>query len=311
MIDMTTPEKENELLSYSPEERRKLLKRRDMTGRGGTIGPMILWNMAFFMFPLIYILFISFCQRNAFGQIKYDLTFDNYRTFFTGTYMQVMLKSIKMAFEVTIIVILIAYPYAYFVSKLRRKTQSLLMLLIMIPSWTNSLLRVYALMNIMSTSGLINNMLIRLGIISEPIQMLYTDFAVYLGMIFTTLPFMILPLYSNLQKMDRSVLEAGRDLGCSSFQLFWRVIFPISLPGLAGGIALVFIPAMANFFIADLMGGGKSINIGNVIQNQFSTSNNWPLGSAISVILMIVSAVLVSEANRLAESGGHAAKSKK
>ena len=309
-MDMSNPEKETGVVSYTPEERRKLLKRRDMAGQGGTIGPMIIWNIAFFMFPLIYILFISFCQRNAFGQIKYDLTFDNYKTFFTGTYVQVMWKSIKMAFEVTLLVILISYPYAYFVSKFSKKTQSLLMLLIMIPSWTNSLLRVYALMNIMSTSGLINSALMKLGIISEPIQMLYTDFAVYLGMIFTTLPFMILPLYSNLQKMDKSVLEAGRDLGCSNFQLFWRVIFPISLPGLAGEIALVFIPAMANFFIADLMGGGKSINIGNVIQNQFSTSNNWPLGSAVSVLLMIVSAVLVTVANRFAESGGHAKKAK-
>lgn len=303
-------DQEHDTVSYTPEERKKLIRRRNIISGSGTIGPMMLWNIAFFMFPLLYILVISFCQRNMLGQIKFDLTLDNYEIFFSGTYLQVMLQSLQMAFGVTVIVILISYPYAYFVSKFSKKTQSLLMLLIMIPSWTNSLLRVYALMNLMSTSGLINTMLMNAGIIREPIQMLYTDFAVYLGMIFTTLPFMILPLYSNLQKMDPSVLEAGRDLGCSSFSLFWKVIFPISLPGLAGGIALVFIPAMANFFIADLMGGGKSINIGNVIQNQFSTSNNWPLGSAISVILMIISATLVTAANRFAESGGHAKKAK-
>lgn len=143
---------------------------------------------------------------------------------------------------------------------------------------------------------------------NEPIQMLSTDFAVYFGMVFTTIPFMILPLYSNMQKIDTSVLEAGRDLGATNFQLFWKVIFPVSLPGLSSGIVLVFIPAMANFFITDMLGGGKSINVGNVIQSQFSTSNNWPMGSAVSIVLMVISCIVILGCNKFVDVKAHARK---
>lgn len=138
--------------------------------------------------------------------------------------------------------------------------------------------------------------------------MLSTDFAVYFGMVFTTIPFMILPLYSNMQKIDTSVLEAGRDLGATNFQLFWKVIFPVSLPGLSSGIVLVFIPAMANFFITDMLGGGKSINVGNVIQSQFSTSNNWPMGSAVSIVLMVISCIVILGCNKFVDVKAHARK---
>lgn len=138
--------------------------------------------------------------------------------------------------------------------------------------------------------------------------MLSTDFAVYFCMVFTTIPFMILPLYSNMQKIDTSVLEAGRDLGATNFQLFWKVIFPVSLPGLSSGIVLVFIPAMANFFITDMLGGGKSINVGNVIQSQFSTSNNWPMGSAVSIVLMVISCIVILGCNKFVDVKAHARK---
>ena len=138
--------------------------------------------------------------------------------------------------------------------------------------------------------------------------MLSTDFAVYFGMVFTTIPFMILPLYSNMQKIDTSILEAGRDLGATNFQLFWKVIFPVSLPGLSSGIVLVFIPAMANFFITDMLGGGKSINVGNVIQSQFSTSNNWPMGSAVSIVLMVISCIVILGCNKFVDVKAHARK---
>lgn len=292
--------------TISAEQRRRMLKRRNHIGQGGTIGPMLTWNIALFMFPLFYLIVLSFSQRAGFGKIQYTFSLENFMTIFNGTYRVVLWESLKMAFGVTVLVSAFAFPYAYFVSRKSKKVQSILIMLIMIPSWTNSLLRVFALQNLLSTNGIINSVLMKLHVVNEPIQMLSTDFAVYLGMIFTTLPFMILPLYSNMQKIDGSVLEAGRDLGATSFQLFWKVIFPISLPGLSSGIILVFIPAMANFFITDMLGGGKSINIGNVIQNQFTTSNNWPLGSAISIVLMILSCVVIIGCNKLVDVKAHA-----
>lgn len=292
----------------STQERKKLLKRRDMVGRSGTMGPMCLWNMLLFFFPLFYLIVLSVSKRQGFGKIIYAFNLENFKMALSGTYLIVLRDSLIMAFWVTVLVSLFAYPYAYFVSKKKKKIQSILILFIMIPSWTNSLLRVFALQNLMSTNGILNTILVNFHIVNEPIQILSTDFAVYFGMVFTTIPFMILPLYSNMQKIDNSILEAGRDLGATKFQLFWKVIFPISLPGLASGIVLVFIPAMANFFITDMLGGGKSINVGNVIQNQFATSNNWPLGSAVSLILMVLSCVVILLCNKIVDMKAHAKK---
>lgn len=292
------------------EQRSRLLKRRTRAGQAGTLGPMMAWNLIFFLFPLVYLIVLSFSKSESFGGIAYQFNLDNYVKVFTGTYRVVFANSLKMAVIVTLLVILISFPYAYFVARKDAKVQSILILLIMIPNWTNSLLRVFALQNLMSTNGVLNTILMKLHVISKPIQMLSTDFAVYFGMIFTTIPFMILPLYSNMQKIDNSILEAGKDLGCTSFQLFWKVIFPISLPGLSSGIILTFIPTVANFFITDMLGGGKSINIGNVIQNQFTVSNNWPLGSAISVILLILSSIVILGCNKWIDMKAHARQKK-
>jgi len=295
---------------YTVEARKKLLRRRDTVGKTTTIGPMLIWNALLFFFPLIYLIAMSFAKSEGFGVITYGISLDNYKMALSGTYLTVILSSLKMALIVTLIVSVISYPYAYFVSRKPRKYQGFLIMLIMIPSWTNSLLRVYALQSLMSTNGVLNTILVNLHIVNQPIQMLSTDFAVYFGMVFTTAPFMILPLYSNMQKIDVSILEAGRDLGATSGQLFWKVIFPISLPGLASGIVLVFIPAISNFFITDMLGGGKSINIGNVVQSQFSISNNWPMGSAISVILMLISMVVILLCDKFAIANAHAGKGK-
>lgn len=282
-----------------------------MKEKATTIGPMLVWNALLFVFPLVYLVILSFATSSGFGKMTYGFSLENYKQALSGTYRTVILSSLKMALIVTFIVSAVAYPYAYFVARKPKKYQSFLILLIMIPSWTNSLLRVYALQNLMSTNGVLNSIFMKLHIINEPIQMLSTDFAVYFGMVFTTIPFMILPLYSNMQKIDVSILEAGKDLGATNAQLFWKVIFPISLPGMASGIVMVFIPAMANFFITDMLGGGKSINIGNVVQSQFTVSNNWPMGSAISVILMIISIIVIMACNKVAAVEAHAGKGDK
>lgn len=264
-----------------------------------TIGPMSLWTVLFFVFPFIYIILVSFCSRDQYGNIVYTFSLNAYQTLAKEVYLMVIGRTLKMAAMVTVLVTLIAYPYAYFTSRASKKIQSLLIIAVMIPFWINSLLRIYAIMNFTSKYGLINNFLIGLGIIKEPIQILYTTGAVYFGLVYSLVPMMVMPLYSCLEKIDPAVLEAGRDLGCSSAQLFRKVIFPLSIPGIMGGLVLVFVPAMFNFYIADALGGGKTIIIGNLISSQFSTSKNWPLGAALSVVVMILSTVIIIIKNKV------------
>lgn len=264
-----------------------------------TIGPMSLWTVLFFVFPFIYIILVSFCSRNQFGNIVYSFSLGAYKTLTKAVYLQVIFRTLKMAAIVTVLVTLIAYPYAYFCSRASKKIQNLLIIAVMIPFWINSLLRIYAIMNFTSKNGLINNFLMGMGIIKEPIQILYTTGAVYFGLVYSLVPMMVMPLYSCLEKIDPAVLEAGRDLGCSSGQLFRKVIFPLSIPGIMGGLVLVFVPAMFNFYIADALGGGKTIIIGNLISSQFSTAKNWPLGAALSVVVMIISTAIIMIKNKI------------
>ncbi|MCI5882207.1 MAG: ABC transporter permease [Lachnospiraceae bacterium] len=264
-----------------------------------TIGPMSLWTVLFFVFPFIYIILVSFCSRDQFGNIVYSFSLGAYKTLTKAVYLQVIFRTLKMAAIVTVLVTLIAYPYAYFCSRASKKIQNLLIIAVMIPFWINSLLRIYAIMNFTSKNGLINNFLMGMGIIKEPIQILYTTGAVYFGLVYSLVPMMVMPLYSCLEKIDPAVLEAGRDLGCSSGQLFRKVIFPLSIPGIMGGLVLVFVPAMFNFYIADALGGGKTIIIGNLISSQFSTAKNWPLGAALSVVVMVISTAVIMIKNKI------------
>ena len=277
----------------------KKIKKGTVGNVAMTIGPMALWTILFFVFPFIYIIMVSFCSRDQFGNIIYSFTLDAYKTLTHAVYLQVIGRTMKMAVIVTALVTLIAYPYAYFISRASKKVQSLLIIAVMIPFWINSLLRIYAIMNFTSKYGLINNFLMGIGVIKEPIQMLYTTGAVYFGLVYSLVPMMVMPLYSCLEKIDPAVLEAGRDLGCSSAQLFRKVIFPLSIPGIMGGLVLVFVPAMFNFYIADALGGGKTIIIGNMISSQFSTSKNWPLGAALSVVVMIISTIIIIIKNKV------------
>lgn len=264
-----------------------------------TIGPMGIWTLLFFIFPFIYILIVSFCSRDQYGNVVYEFSLKAYQTLLKPVYLAIILRTLKMALIVTVLVILFAYPYAYFASRAKKKLQNMMIIGVMIPFWTNALLRVYAIMNITSKNGIINTLLLQLGVVQEPLQILYTDFAVYFGMVYSLVPMMVMPLYSCLQKIDPAVLEAGRDLGASSFQLFWKVVFPISIPGIMGGLVLVFVPAMFNFYVADALGGGKTIIVGNLISNQFSTAKNWPFGATLSIAIMLFSTVLIMVKNKI------------
>ena len=250
--------------------------------------PYVLWAIIFTVVPLVIILIYSFTKRDAFGNIVYEFTLENYRNFFTPIYLNVLWRSVKLSVYSTILCLLIGYPMAFIISRAKGMKQNLMVMLFIVPLWTNFLLRTYAWMGLLRDQGVINEILLKLGIITDPIQMLYTNGAVILGMVYNFLPFMVLPIYSVLVKMDKSLIEAARDLGANELKVFKNVIFPLSFPGVATGVIMVFMPAVSTFIISDLLGGGQTILLGNLIQNQFIGARNWQFGSAVSVLMMLM-----------------------
>ena len=257
------------------------------------VGPTALWLILFLLIPMIYVVYISFCTRGTFGGVENVLTLDSYRKIFSSLYMSVTLKSLIMAFETCAICLVIAYPFAWFLSKLPKNVSSFLQLLIMLPFWVNGLLRLNGWGNILRDSGLLNTVLINLGIISSPLKIMYTDGAVLLGMVYCFFPFMVLPLQTSISKLDQSLIEASMDLGATKRRTFMRVVLPQTLPGIFAGTIQVFIPSLGAFFVADVMGGGSSVYLGNIIQEQFLKARNWPLGAAFSVLLIIFTLVVL------------------
>lgn len=250
--------------------------------------PYVLWILLFTIVPIFIILIYSFTERDPFGGMTFKFTTENYRMFFEPIYLNVLWRSIKLSVYSTIACLLIGYPMAYIISKAKLKRRNLMVMLFILPLWTNFLLRTYAWMVILRDQGPINELLLRFGLIDEPIRMLYTNGAVIMGMVYNFLPFMVLPIYSVLSKMDDSLIEAAKDLGADTKGVFTKVIFPLSFPGVASGILMVFMPAISTFVISDLLGGGQTILLGNLIQNQFMMARNWQFGSAISMIMMVM-----------------------
>lgn len=258
-----------------------------------TLTPYSIWAVVFIVVPLIFVAYYAFTDQN------FHFTFDNINRFFTATsqiddgetvkevhtYLVIFMRSLKLAVISTVICLLMGYPLAYIMARATERTQSILMTLIMIPMWMNFLLRTYAWVTILSKNGILNSLLGRLGM--GPADLLYTEGAVILGMVYNFLPFMILPIYTALEKMDQGLIEAAQDLGSNRLQTFTRVIFPLSLPGVLSGVSMVFIPAISTFEITALLGGNKTNLIGNVIEQQFTVTGDWNYGSALSVILMV------------------------
>ncbi|MCC0566101.1 MULTISPECIES: ABC transporter permease [Brevibacillus] len=241
---------------------------------------------ALFLLPLILILGVSFFTRSSFGGIELPLTVENYVRFFDPLYFKILWISCVLAFFTTAICLVLGYPFAYIVARSPINYRNILMLLIIVPFWTNSLIRTYAWIVLLRTEGVINTILMQLGIISQPLPLLYNETAVLIGLVYTMLPFMVLPLYASIEKLDKSLLEASSDLGAKPVHTFWKVTLPLTAPGIMAGSLLVFIPSLGLFFIPDLMGGSKTVLIGNLIKNQFLTARDWPFGSASSIILM-------------------------
>jgi putrescine transport system permease protein len=264
------------------------------------------WLLLFFLAPFLIVFRISLSTK-AISVPPYDpsfdladglsglwdklqaLSFDNY-TWLAGDplYFNAYLQSLKIAGISTILTLVIAYPLAYGMAQAPRSLRPTLLMLVILPFWTSFLIRVYSWMSILSTSGLLNQLLMRLGIIHEPLIILNTNTAVYIGMVYSYLPFMVLPLYSALEKMDGTLIEAAQDLGCTPTGAFWRVTFPLSIPGVIAGCMLVFIPAVGEFVIPDLLGGSETLMIGRVLWNEFYANTDWPLASAVATILLLV-----------------------
>ena len=250
--------------------------------------PPLLWLAVFYVLPLVLIILVSSAARGTYGGILWSLSLKSYARFFDTLYLGVLARSIGVAVLSTFICVLLGFPISWWMARLPARGQQLMVLLILIPFWTNILVRLYAWMFLLGSQGPLNSTAMKLGLLHKPWEILYTWKAVLLGFVYGQLPFMILPLYASLEKIDKSLIEAAHDLYASSWQVFWRVILPLSKPGLVAGSVLVFASIPCDFVTPDLMGGSKYAMMGNLIQQQYLVVRDWPFGSALSLIQMLV-----------------------
>ncbi|WP_053182861.1 ABC transporter permease subunit [Pseudomonas kilonensis] len=293
---------------------RKLKRRLDRITPGGrqlVIGVPFIWLFLFFMLPFFIVLKISFAEADVAippyteiysyvdQKLQVLLNLANYSMLSEDElYIAAYLGSLKMALISTVLCLLIGYPMAYGIANARKEMQTVLVLLIMMPTWTAILIRVYAWMGILSNNGLLNGFLLSMGWISEPLQILNTNLAVYIGVVYSYLPFMILPLYANLVKHDSSLLEAASDLGSSTFNSFWKITVPLSKNGIVAGCMLVFIPVVGEFVIPELLGGPETLMIGKVLWQEFFNNRDWPVASALAVVMLAILIVPIILFNR-------------
>ncbi len=255
------------------------------------LAPMLVWLGAFVVAPTAILFVYSFCERDEIGRVVFSFTLDNYRRVFDGVYLHIFWRSIGYAGLTTVICVVVGYPVAYFIARAREEWRHKLLLLVMIPFWTSFLIRTYAWITILKKEGLLNGFVHALPFGLAPFDLLYTPTAVIIGLVYAYLPFMILPIYGSAEKLENSVIEAAYDLGAGPVRAFSAVIVPLTMPGIAAGTLLVFVPAIGMFAITDLMGGAKVPMIGNVIQNQFLQARDWPFGAALGVVFMLMFAV--------------------
>ena len=277
-------------------------------GRGSVIALPYAWLTLFFMVPFLIVLKISFADQviaqppysslielTEKGYLTIKLNLANYRYLVEDAlYWKAYLNSVKIAFVSALISLVIGYPMAYAMARAPAAWRNVLLMLVILPFWTSFLLRVYAWIGLLNNNGVINNLLLALGIIDQPIVMMKTDFAVYVGIVYSYLPFMILPLYATLEKLDLTLLEAAADLGCRPFKAFLKVTLPLSLPGIIAGFSLVFIPALGEFVIPDLLGGTDTLMIGKVLWDEFFSNRAWPVASAVAIAMLSMVIVIMA-----------------
>ena len=251
------------------------------------IGLITVWLVLFVFMPNVLVLITSILTRDTVDTVALPLNVENYVRTLDILYLQVLLDSLGMSLLAMVVCLLIGYPFAMCIAQLPKRWQPILLFLVILPFWTNSLVRTYALQFILGNKGLINNLLLWVGVIEKPLQLLYTKFAVVLGLSYILLPFMVLPLFSALEKLDVRLSHAAKDLGAGAFHRFWRITVPLTSPGIVAGCLMVLLPAMGMFYISDLL-GGKNLLLGNVIKTQFLNTRDWPFGSALSVLLIVL-----------------------
>ncbi|CAH6893338.1 spermidine preferential ABC transporter membrane subunit PotB [Vibrio chagasii] len=251
------------------------------------------WLVLFVMIPNIMIIGTSFLTRDEANLIEMTFTLDNYIRLADPLYFKVLMHSFYMAIIATLLCLIIGYPFAYIVAKMPVKWRPFMLFLVIVPFWTNSLIRTYGLKIVLGTQGVLNKSLLALDIIDKPLRIMYTETAVMIGLVYILLPFMILPLYSAIEKLDDTYLEAAKDLGANKLQTLLKVVLPLTMPGIIGGCLLVLLPALGMFYISDLLGGAKNLLIGNVIKSQVLNARDWPFGAATSIALTVAMAIML------------------
>lgn len=268
------------------------MKRQNRYGLFMSI-PMYIFTLVFVLAPLCYMVLLSFLTRAEVWGVVNEITLENYQNIFTPVYIKTFYESLKLACICMGFIILVGYPFGYFMARLSAPWKKRVSMLLMIPFWTSALIRMYGWIIIFRSNGILDKFLMGLGITKQPLKLLYTYPAVVVGMVYALVPFMIFSVYSSAEKMDWSYVEAARDLGASPIKAFFTVTFPLTIPGLMSGIVLTFVPSMGLFFIADILGGNKVVLVGNLIQEQLMKARNWPFAAALSVTLMLLTSVII------------------
>ncbi len=257
------------------------------------LAPMYIFTLLFVAIPILYMFLLSFLTRAKVWGVDFTFTLENYKRILEPLYLNTFWESFKLAFLSTGLIMLIGYPYGYFMARMSAAWRRRMLLLIMIPFWTSALIRLYGWIIVFRSNGVLDKILMGLNITEKPLKLLYSYPAVVVGMVYSLLPFMILAVYSSAEKLDFGLVEAARDLGASSFKAFWTVSFKLTLPGLLSGVVLTFIPSMGLFFIADILGGNKIVLVGSVIQEQLTKGRNQPFAAALSAVLMILTTLML------------------
>ncbi len=270
-----------------------------------TAYPYVIWMAIFIVVPLFLIMYFAFTRGDSQNFSTFQFSLDNFKRFFTPTYLKVLGRSVSLAFISTVICLILGYPMAFIISKEKIRKRNIMILMFVIPMWMNFLLRTYAWLTLLGRNGFINYLVTKLGF--QPLDLMFNDKAVLLGMVYNFLPFMVLPIYSILTKIDNSLIEAAEDLGANKVEVFGKVILPLSVPGIITGITMVFIPAVSTFIISSLLGGNKYNLIGNLVEQQFRWTGDWHFGSSMSIILMVfilITMALTSKFDKEKEGGG-------
>ena len=255
--------------------------------------PLAVWMIGFVLAPFVLLAFMSFMTKGPLGIIQYKPTIDNYKEMFNPVYATVIKQSLVVAVWTTVLTVLMGYPLANFIAKLKSKTSSLLTVLLMLPLWVSGLVVLYSFVILLNSSGVINSFLMNIHLIKKPLELLYNNFAIVVGMIYMFMPFAVLPMYSSIEKLDPGLIEASKDLGAGPVKTFFKVTLPLTSPGIFAAVILTFIPCIGYYMVTDMLGGGTSLMIGNLIYRQFTVSRDWPFGAALSMVLALIIFLMV------------------